>query len=388
MPNPSHYQGREQTYVKHLFLERYLDRLANKILRTKLRTVPKLIYVDGFSGPWESESGEGSDTSYSLALRKLTQVIGQIEDQNGKAEAEAIFVERDARSVAKLKEHVGQFTRIPSTIHNCDFETAIPHIAERIKDQFALVFVDPTGWTGLSMQALGPLLRASRGEVLINFMYYAINRFTNTNDPAVRSSLDALFGSDTWREEFEQLTHEFGDREHALVVTYCRRIRAAGRYQFVTATPIYVPGENRPYFYLVYATRHEDGVIVFRNAEAASLKEQNLIGMEIRERKNQMADLFASATDAGMDRFRYRQAASLSRVRAGMIEWINGGTRRTRGWLTAELMCEPYTERRIVTKIIREAEKRGAIMCVRPAEGDATRDILEGVPSVSKNEMR
>jgi hypothetical protein len=212
-------------------------------------------------------------------------------------------------------------------------------------------------------------------------MYNAINRFTDAVDPATRSSLNALFGSDAWREEFEVLTKYFKDRERALVATYCRRIEMAGRYRFVTATPVYFPGENRPYFYLVYATRHEDGVAEFRRAEAASLKEQNLIGMEVRERKSQMADLFSTAPEAGMDRFRARQAASQSRVKVDLVQWIKSGKLCTRGWLTARLLCEPYTERITVAKMIRDAVKEGTVECRQSADGVAARDMLRGVTS-------
>src|SRR5882724_9600342 len=39
------YLGREQSYVKHVFLERYLERLAHKTAST----YPHVVYVDGFA---------------------------------------------------------------------------------------------------------------------------------------------------------------------------------------------------------------------------------------------------------------------------------------------------------------------------------------------------
>ena len=48
---PKDYVGREQTYIKHFFLERYLERVAYNILSFR----DNFVYVDGFSGPWRSE---------------------------------------------------------------------------------------------------------------------------------------------------------------------------------------------------------------------------------------------------------------------------------------------------------------------------------------------
>ena len=44
------YVGREQSYVKHVFLERYLESLAHKTAST----YSQIAYVDGFAGPWQS----------------------------------------------------------------------------------------------------------------------------------------------------------------------------------------------------------------------------------------------------------------------------------------------------------------------------------------------
>jgi hypothetical protein len=59
------YQGREQAYVKHVFLERYLERLVHK---TASR-YDHLVYVDGFAGPWQSANEQFQDTS--LPLRSM-----------------------------------------------------------------------------------------------------------------------------------------------------------------------------------------------------------------------------------------------------------------------------------------------------------------------------
>src|SRR5665213_2246368 len=63
----SDYAGREQSYVKHVFLERYLERLAHKIASSH----PHIVYVDGFAGPWQSANEKFEDTSFGIALSAL-----------------------------------------------------------------------------------------------------------------------------------------------------------------------------------------------------------------------------------------------------------------------------------------------------------------------------
>jgi hypothetical protein len=65
---PERYAGREQAYVKHYFLEGYLERLIHKTASA----YSDVAYVDGFSGPWQSGGEDFEDTSFCIALKALT----------------------------------------------------------------------------------------------------------------------------------------------------------------------------------------------------------------------------------------------------------------------------------------------------------------------------
>lgn len=66
------YIGREQTYIKHTFLRRYLETLAVKVLYGGWDAFN---YVDGFAGPWEIRDEEGcSDASFGVAVDLLETV--------------------------------------------------------------------------------------------------------------------------------------------------------------------------------------------------------------------------------------------------------------------------------------------------------------------------
>lgn len=64
----ANYEGREQAYVKHHFLAGYLEKLIFKISSK----YDEIVYVDGFSGPWQNKGERFEDTSFGIALRTLT----------------------------------------------------------------------------------------------------------------------------------------------------------------------------------------------------------------------------------------------------------------------------------------------------------------------------
>jgi len=61
------YTGREQAYVKHTFLENYLEGLFFKTASI----YNHIVYVDGFCGPWQSANEQFEDTSFGIALNRL-----------------------------------------------------------------------------------------------------------------------------------------------------------------------------------------------------------------------------------------------------------------------------------------------------------------------------
>ena len=67
LPPIERYAGREQAYVKHYFLSTYMESLVYKVAGS----YKQVVYVDGFSGPWQSTEEDFSDTSFGIALPAL-----------------------------------------------------------------------------------------------------------------------------------------------------------------------------------------------------------------------------------------------------------------------------------------------------------------------------
>lgn len=61
------YLDREQSRIKHAILDKYLQRFAIIVGKHW----KGIIYVDGFSGPWNTISSDFADSSFAIALKQL-----------------------------------------------------------------------------------------------------------------------------------------------------------------------------------------------------------------------------------------------------------------------------------------------------------------------------
>jgi three-Cys-motif partner protein len=279
MKDLSYYAGREQTYIKHFFLERYLERVAYNIYSFAER----FVYVDGFSGPWRSKDEKREDTSFVIALQKLRHIKEGFAKRGRAVDFRCFFVERDTESYQELAKSIQDFNGIQIEARNASFEDSIREILQFVGRDFALVFIDPTGWTGFPLRRIAELLRHSPGEVIINFMFDDINRHLTDPRPEQYAGFADFFAIDDWSEELARLCESGLTREQASLQLYMNQLKQIGRYPHVTYTRVLKPLSDRTYFYLIYATRHLKGLIEFRHVERNAVREQERIRFDVKQ---------------------------------------------------------------------------------------------------------
>jgi three-Cys-motif partner protein len=291
----SDYLEREQTLVKHTILQRYLLRLA-VIVGTWADTIT---YVDCFSGPWENNAADYSDTSFGIAIQELKKAKTELNKREKHPRLRCLFLEKDKSAFAKLEAFCKNESQVEATAHNSLLEKAVPEILKfhRLAGQknFSFTFIDPTGWTGIEMDVIRPLLKQMPGEVLINYMTSFIRRFIETNDQALALSFDRLYGDANFRAKLQSIPK--GERDDVMVEEYVRRIKSEGEFQFVCYTPIFQPQTNDIHFHLIYCTRHEKGLEVFKKEERKAVETMELARAEAqqrnREKRNSAFELFS-----------------------------------------------------------------------------------------------
>lgn len=188
------YSGREQTKAKHFILRRYLQALAFKILNFS-----DITYVDGFSGPWKSQTEDFSDSSFMIAISVLRDAQAKMEKRKKVRQRIRCFLaEKDKKAFAQLENAVQQFhqpeKRFEVTTYCGEFEDAVDPIQASIGNSFALIFIDPKGWTGYALPKIEPLFMRRKCEVLVTFMYSFINRFAQHQTQENINSLAPILG--------------------------------------------------------------------------------------------------------------------------------------------------------------------------------------------------
>jgi len=104
----SAYKGREQAYVKHYLLEKYLAPLAYKVGSAW----GSFVYIDGFSGPWQTTRPDYADSSFGVAVDTLHQVRRGMQETWGRdLPVHIILVEQDKRAFGALENSL--LTRLP-----------------------------------------------------------------------------------------------------------------------------------------------------------------------------------------------------------------------------------------------------------------------------------
>jgi len=243
------YLGREQTLVKHTILKRYLLRLA-VIVGNWADTIS---YIDCFSGPWESKTADHSDTSFGIAVQELKNAKLELQKQGKMTRFRCFFLEKEKKPYTQLKQFCDAVSEIEAVAQNNVLEKAVSDILNFCeqggKTNFSFIFLDPTGWTGIELDVITPLLKRTPGEVLINFMTSFTRRFIETQQPELIPSFDRLYGGPDFREKLSGVAKQ--DRDDAMVEEYMRRVKAAGGFHFVCYTPVFQPQTNDVHFHLI-----------------------------------------------------------------------------------------------------------------------------------------
>lgn len=316
---PSQYRGREQTFIKHLILRRYLETVARHILWFQ----QEFVFVDGFSGPWAAASQNYEDTSFGIAMRLLRKVRDELKANHQRdRRVRCIFVEKGARAFGRLSEAVRAASYIDARAIRGRFEDSVDEILPQIASAFALISIDPKGWS-FDLRKLGPLLRHRPSEVIVNFMFEHINRFLDDQRPGIRASYVLPFGDPNWRSRFDALQASGLGREEAVLELFREQLKAVGQFDYVLSARVRRSTAERSHFYLVYGTRNRKGLIEFRRVEKQALEAEENSRIEARH------DRRTSRSRQGL--LRVETAQPLDRIRAPEVQraadWLQGQIR-------------------------------------------------------------
>ncbi|TPG56587.1 three-Cys-motif partner protein TcmP [Sphingomonas glacialis] len=296
MLDPQWYEGREQALVKHTFLDTYMPAQIPKIVSW----ANEFTYIDLFAGPWQSKSGDYADTSFGIALGRMTEAKAMQARLGRTVKMVAHLVEKDAKNFAELTEAVKRFSDVEVHCYQGVAELHAATIASLIPTRaFRFVVIDPKGVP--DVRKFKCLIEPGNTEVLLNFMFQFANRFAGSQDrmPTLEGWLGGLSEEEgSWRRDFAELKGQ--EREAAITDRARQALRNMGGYVYAPALTVDETATERPLYKLIYLSRHPVGLRVFRDAHVKALEAQatykSAKKAESRRQKSGMDDLFASPT--------------------------------------------------------------------------------------------
>lgn len=328
----SKYAGREQAYIKHYFLENYLEKLVHKTAGR----FDHIAYVDGFSGPWQNSDENFEDTSFGIALQALRTAKTSWKALGRDVRMSAYLVEKSAAAHTKLALVAARFPDISVVSYNGDFVDLAPRLLADIPTgAFAFLFIDPKGWR-IRTQAIAGLLKRPNSEVVFNFMFDFINRAASMADP--EEGLNELMTHGSWKAGLQGIDRGAPSasamRKAVLVEAFSETLRKVGEYEYVAETPVLRPLIDRTLYSLIYATRKPHGIEVFRDCQIKTLLEQAAVRGVAKvtqaQARSGQGEMFSSASDMASDGIEEYLASEREAAERALLTFVPGHPKTVR----------------------------------------------------------
>ena len=282
-----HYHGREQSYIKHIFLKKYLEILAYKIFQ---RNFIAFNFVDGFAGPWKvSDEESNSDASFNQAVKTLRAVQLSLRKKGiDMPKLRFCFCEKNEDSVGKLRQYAQSHNDLNIHVFQGRFEDNLRKIDKICKNGFTFSFIDPTGWD-IDTARILCFLENRKGEFLINYMSEPINRHAEYY--GVSKSMGRFLADPSWEQEFNSLPSELNNEQRVLQL-WKKKARQSKVASFLPDFEILRPRQNRLKMRLLLGTHSIKGLEVFRDVQAKAELEQFDTRERLRVNEDEQMSLF------------------------------------------------------------------------------------------------
>jgi three-Cys-motif partner protein len=235
--------------VKSAIVSNYFGAWA--AIMTKRANKRVIGYVDLFAGRGRFE--DGSESTPLLILRKAVSepVLG--------GALKTFFNDKRADEIVALQREVTAIPGIDRLSHVPQFhsEAVTPQIAERLTEFRVIptvLFADPFGYIGISLQLLKLLLENQKSEALV---FFNTNRIrAGVSNEFVREHIDALFGAKRAEVVRARVAGLHGDnREQVILDSFQDGLRAIG-FRYVVRFRFRSRSADRTSHHLIHCSRH------------------------------------------------------------------------------------------------------------------------------------
>lgn len=189
MTDPFFEEAQEQSQIKTEIVAKYFWAWAK--VMTSRPTVEKIAYVDIFAGP-----GIYKDGTESTPVQILKRAVA---DDKMRRMLVTVFNDSAAENVKSLERTIRSIPDITllkhaPDIHNVTVGSEIVKVFQGMRLVPTLLFVDPFGYKGLTLDLIGSVLKDWGCECIFFFNYLRINMAID--NPVFVDHMNAIFGKE------------------------------------------------------------------------------------------------------------------------------------------------------------------------------------------------
>jgi three-Cys-motif partner protein len=286
---------KEQSFVKSTIVSKYFWAWAKVISSVQDRygrSDKRIAYIDLFAGP-----GRYEDNAKSTPLLVLEKAI---DDPQMADRLVTFFNDRNPKNAQSLQKTIYEMPGIQKLkyqpdVKNIEIGSAIAEQFKQMKLVPTLLFVDPWGYKGLSLNLIDSVLKNWGCDCIFFFNYNRINM--GLNNEIVKEHMNALFGeqrADELRAKLSRLVpHE---RELTIVEELGQAFQTMG-YKYVLPFRFRNEGGTRTSHHLIFVSKEFLGYDIMKGimANASSSTAQGVASFEYNPADKRMPLLFQLA---------------------------------------------------------------------------------------------
>ncbi len=253
----------ERSEVKAAIVSKYFWAWAKVVIPTAKKRPNKIAYIDLFAGP-----GYYDDGTKSTPLRILERAIN---DPDMRDMLVTVFNDINSQSARSLEQAIRSLPgverlRHAPQVHNFEVGSEIAGVLQGTHLVPTLLFVDPWGYKGLSLDLIGSVLKDWGSDCIFFFNYNRINM--GLENELVREHMDALFGSEmaeVLRVVLEPLKPT--ERELTIVTALVEALQDVGG-QYVLPFRFTDHRGTRTSHHLIFVSKHVRGYEIMKEIMA------------------------------------------------------------------------------------------------------------------------
>lgn len=252
----------DQTAAKHLILRKYLEGWFGVMGHSQ----PRIVYMDAFAGPGEYSDGTPGSPLIALDVLRNHRVLGT------KCEFVMLFNEMSRPRHDHLLECLQRAMRsdplpinVTIKVENTDFNDLSEKVREaldstrgRLAPTFA--FLDPFGYSGLTMDAINRLFSGSHTDLLVYLDTNSLNRFGTS--ASVFEQFNALYGTTDFAAAPAAREPK---RLQYFIDLYAQQLKSVCGFSYTRTFQMRNNRGQRTYN-LVFGTRHTQGLKLMKEA--------------------------------------------------------------------------------------------------------------------------